>query len=75
MILIRREDTDNSGALPDIRYLDYHEDNKDGRLPNTGRWLIDGETYKEWKDNEAKSRLWLNGIRRTTTITPSNLTA
>lgn len=30
--------------------------------PGTGKWLIDGDDFKEWKSKE-RSILWLSGIR------------
>ena len=40
-----------------------HERARQKHQPDTGKWLLDGHQYNEWK-NASSSFLWLHGIRK-----------
>ncbi|KAI5839142.1 ankyrin repeat-containing domain protein [Morchella snyderi] len=47
--------------LSDIKFMDHHSFSRERRQENTGLWLEENEVYKEWKNSESSSLLWLRG--------------
>lgn len=50
--------------VSDIPYESDHYTAKKGIIEGTGRWLMQHETYKTWRDAKESTVLWLNGIRK-----------
>jgi len=47
-----------------IPYEDNHYTARQGRVSNTGEWLLRHERYREWRGSSASMILWLHGIRK-----------
>ena len=55
-----------------IPYEDDHNTACDGHTSGTGEWLLEHQTYNNWKTSERDAILWLNGMREK--LTYSKLT-
>lgn len=52
--------------LSQLSPAQHHDYNKSLRTPGTGGWLMNKESFREWKDLDASSLLWLHGIGKKT---------
>ncbi|KAF8242728.1 hypothetical protein K440DRAFT_671146 [Wilcoxina mikolae CBS 423.85] len=48
--------------LSRIPYRQHHLKAREGRVENTGQWLLEHEKFSSWKQSEKSSTLWLHGI-------------
>ena len=46
-----------------IPYEDDHNTACDGHTSGTGEWLLEHQTYSNWKTSKGGTILWLNGMR------------
>jgi len=49
--------------LSKIPYRQHHLKAREGRVENTGQWLLEHEKFSSWKQSEKPTTLWLHGIR------------
>lgn len=49
-------------AISSMPYSTHHRVAREGRLPNSGQWLLQNEVYREWRGSSSSSVLWLHGI-------------
>jgi hypothetical protein len=63
--LTDREETERITVLDwlsDVPFGKHHTNNREGRLPKSGQWLMEKELYKTWRGDASSSVLWLLGI-------------
>lgn len=63
-VLLEAERTEIILWLSRIPYRKHHERAKEGRLDNTGDWLVKKKVFKEWQGSSTSKILWLHGIRK-----------
>jgi hypothetical protein len=64
--LREREEKENLEALDwvsSIPILDHHNNAKEGRTPDTGRWVFSKPEFLNWESCSGSSLLWIHGIR------------
>lgn len=49
-------------AISSMPYSTHHRVARDGRLPNSGQWLLKNKAYQIWWADSSSSILWLHGI-------------
>uniref|UniRef100_A0A0W0FZH6 Nephrocystin 3-like N-terminal domain-containing protein n=1 Tax=Moniliophthora roreri TaxID=221103 RepID=A0A0W0FZH6_MONRR len=48
--------------ISSLPYQEYHNHHKRDVLQGTGSWLLEDQVYKDWKNSNNSSLLWLHGI-------------
>jgi hypothetical protein len=51
-------------AISTVRFDSNHQDAKFGRTANTCGWLLQHQTYRDWRKSSVSTILWLHGIRK-----------
>jgi len=64
-LVMRDNDREREHFLDWIAVLDYearYEELKTSRMKATGLWLLEDDNYREWRNSNSSSILWLSGI-------------
>lgn len=48
--------------------MDHHKRAKQDRLGHSGRWLLEGKEFQNWRKERSTSLFWLHGIRESTNL-------
>jgi hypothetical protein len=62
--LSEREKVEILQWVSTIPYEDNHTTAKQGRVENTGLWILNRREYKKWINEDRSVILWLHGIRK-----------
>lgn len=49
-------------SISTVPYHAHHKAAARDRMPSSGRWLLDKHAYRDWRENDLNSILWLHGI-------------